>query len=34
MRSPAPLSEILVGAPIEPKLDEMQAKVEQIVAPL
>jgi len=28
------LSDILVGAPIEPKLAEMQAKVEQIVAPL
>jgi multiple sugar transport system substrate-binding protein len=29
-----PLSEILVGAPMEPKLGEMQSKVEQIVAPL
>jgi multiple sugar transport system substrate-binding protein len=29
-----PLSEILVGAAMEPKLNEMQAKVEQIVAPL
>ncbi len=29
-----PLSDILVGAPMEAKLQEMQSKVEQIVAPL
>ena len=29
-----PLSEILVGAPMEAKLEEMQGKVEKIVAPL
>ena len=29
-----PLSDILVGAPLDAKLEEMQAKVEKIVAPL